>query len=225
MILELWNICRGEKKIIQLNKSLIDKRKLLLLLADIINEQLSNMIFFYDLETTGLIEFFSYPEIIEIYIKDYHTKSEWCNNLVKTDICLDSDVTYLTGINNQLLNTEGVSMSVIKNKMNDIYRYCKDPIFIAHNGNAFDHKLMKYYNLFQNNTKIVDSRPLLRIYLSTVQENIDDNKLSNIFSHFFSENVIIHRAKGDVYMLMKIFDKLNINDDMIKNIAESAFGQ
>ena len=97
--------------------------------------------------------------------------------------------------------------------MNTIFEKCKEPIFIAHNGNSFDHKIMRYYDIFDESTKTLDSRSILNLLIT--KDNIDSCKLGDIFKFYCDEDVISHRAKADVYMLIKIFEKLCINIDIL----------
>jgi hypothetical protein len=213
--LELWNLFRGEKIIVNFDKKNVNTQKLLCLLSDTIDEKLTNMTFFYDLETTGLIMYEQYPDIIEIYIEEYTTKSVWCDSLVRLKYGqhLDNHITNITCITENDLYLYGRDIQEIQCDVNAIFAKCKEPIFIAHNGNSFDHKIMRYYDMFDESTKTLDSRSILNLLIT--KDNIDSCKLGDIFKFYCDEDIVSHRAKADVYMLIKIFEKLFINVDIL----------
>lgn len=216
--LELWNICKGEKITISFDKNRVNKMNLLCILANTINEKLSNMIFFYDLETSGLIDhmFGTYPDLIEIYIEEYNSRSVWCNSLVKLQSIdnLDQNITEITGIKKEDLDDNGKNINDIKDEVKYIFNICDKPVFIAHNGNAFDHRIMQYNNMFDEHTIHLDSRGIFNL----LTEKIDSCKLCDIFKHYFDEKIIAHRAQADVYMMIKVFKKLGINVSIFQNI-------
>ena len=98
---------------------------------------------------------------------------------------------------------------MINNQIKLIFDKCKDPIFIAHNGNNFDHKIMRYYNIFNNDTKTIDSITILKLLID--KEKLISYKLIDIFNYYFNEDIIAHRAEGDIYMLIKVFKKIGID--------------
>ena len=222
--LEVWNLYNGEKIIININLSTINKKKLLCHLAHCINEKLTNMIFFYDLETNGLIEYgMLYPDIIEIYIEEYNSKSVWIDSLVflPQNNYLKQDVSIITGITHNELSLKGQDFKYIKNEMESLLKICKDPIFIAHNGNGFDHKIMKYNEIFDDKTLTLDSMIILNLHFKSkniIISNEGSKKLENIYKYFFKDNLVAHRAKADVKMLIKIFEKNKISCNLIQDM-------
>ena len=223
--LELWNLYNGERIIINLNLNNINKKNLLSLLGNTINEKLTNMIFFYDLETSGLIDntiihgynYINYPDIIEIYIEEYNSKSVWCNSLVtlQTVNYLSPIITDITGITQNDLDLEGKNIDYIKNEIKLLLNICKDPVFIAHNGNRFDHRIMKYNKIFDEEMLLLDSMSILNLYINS-KNIIGSQKLEKIYQYYFEDDVIAHRAKADVHMLIKIFEKNEIFDNLIQ---------
>lgn len=100
--------------------------------------------------------------------------------------------------------------------MKDLLRYCNKPIFIAHNGNSFDHKILLNEKILSyDNCKLLDSRMIIRLFLN---DNITNKSLSDIFKHLFNYIPISHRASADVKMLISIFNKLGITEEKILNM-------
>ena len=96
----------------------------------------------FDFETTGLNPY--HQKIIEISAKD--NKGVIFDTLLKVDVTLDSEITKITGITNEMLSEQGKDYDTsIKN----FYKYITsdnsyDRIFmIAHNGDAFDRIFLK----------------------------------------------------------------------------------
>ena len=49
--------------------------------------------------------------------------------------------------------------------MDSIFTYCENPIFVAHNGNSFDHKLLLQKQILKpNKCRLLDSRIILRLF-------------------------------------------------------------
>jgi DNA polymerase III epsilon subunit-like protein len=216
--LELWNFHLGNKYIIKINRNEIDKYKFLKLLSKSIGKKLENMIFLYDLETTGLLYANKKIDIIERHFEEYTTGIIASTGLIKPINVpfIPFEITKLTGITKELVFDKGDSMEIFKKEMSEIMEYCYNPIFIAHNGNSFDHKIMLDKNLLTyNNCKLLDSRIIIRLFLN---DQISEKSLSDIFLFLFNFKPVIRRANSDVKMLLSIFEKLNISEDKILNM-------
>jgi len=216
--LELWNFYLGNKYIIHLNKSNLDTYKLLRILSISIQKKLQNMIFIYDLETTG----FSYTnkkiDIIERHFEELTTMIIPSSGLLKPVNVpfIPFHITSITGITKEDVYNHGDSIDKFKNEMKKLFHYCNNPIFIAHNGNSFDHKILLNENIFTyDNCKLLDSKMIIRLFLN---DNITNKSLSDIFKYLFKYNPDAHRAKSDVEMLKSIFHKLGITEDKILNM-------
>ena len=122
----------------------------------------------------------------------------------------------LTGISNEQLLINGDDFQKFSQEIDNIFSYCEEPIFIAHNGFSFDHKIMIEKNLIdKNKAKFLDSRMIIRLFL---EKDIASKSLSQIFEHLFGFSPVAHRANNDVHMLIMIMKKLNINASKIMNI-------
>ena len=216
--LELWNFYVGKKFKIILQKDHFMNYELLKLLSVVIQEKLKNMIFIYDLETTGLIQNNNYVDIIDRHFEEYETSCIPSTGLVKPqkEKIIPYEIMQLTGISNEQLLINGDDFQKFSQEIDNIFSYCEEPIFIAHNGFSFDHKIMIEKNLIdKNKAKFLDSRMIIRLFL---EKDIASKSLSQIFEHLFGFSPVAHRANNDVHMLIMIMKKLNINASKIMNI-------
>jgi DNA polymerase III epsilon subunit-like protein len=214
MNLELWNILKGEKLIIKLDKNKINKVLLLQILCKAVNQKLQNMCFIYDLETTGLTYTNQTVDIIERHVEEYHSRSVWSSGLVipQTVPFIPFEVTKITGITKELVYESGEHINVMKAEFENIFKYCEKPTFIAHNGNSFDHKILIQKEILkEGECKLLDSRYLLRLLINNPK--IAEKSLGEIYTYYYpNEGVVGHRAENDVIMLIKIFQKLGLED-------------
>jgi len=216
--LELWNFYLGNKYIIKLNKDDLNIFKILKILSNAINKKLENMIFIYDLETTGLAYSNKKIDIIERHFEEYTTGIVASSGLLKPVNVpfIPFDITKITGITKEMVYQNGNSMEDFKKEMNNILLYCNKPIFIAHNGNSFDHKIMTDSKILDyHKCKFLDSKMIIRLFLNNPVTN---KSLSDIFMYLFNFIPVIHRAESDVRMLISIFRKLDISEEKILNM-------
>ncbi len=214
--LELWNILKGEKLIIKLDKTKIQKVLLLQILCKAVNQKLRHMTFIYDLETTGLLYTNQNVDIIERHVEEYNSRSIWSSGLVIPQNLpfIPFEVTKITGITKELVYESGEHINVMKAEFENIYKYCEKPIFIAHNGNSFDHKLMIQKEIIkESDSKLIDSKYLLRLLINNPK--IAEKSLGDIYTYCYpkeEDKIVGHRAENDVIMLIKIFQKLGLED-------------
>ena len=216
--LELWNFNLGKKYKILLEKDNFMNYELLKLLSVVLQEKLQNMIFIYDLETTGLIQNNQFVDIIDRHFEEYETSCVASSGLVKPtqNKCIPFEIMELTHISNEELLNYGDDYMKFSQEIDNIFSYCEEPIFIAHNGFSFDHKIMIDKKLIdKNKAKFLDSRMIIRLFL---EKEIASKSLSQIFVHLFGYSPVAHRANNDVQMLIMIMKKLNINASKIMNI-------
>ncbi len=222
--LELWNILKGEKIVIEINRTEIKKVIWLQVLCKALHQKLRNMVFIYDLETTGLYYTNRKVDILERHVEDYGTRSVWSYGLVKPVHIpfIPFEITQLTGITKELVYTEGEHIDEMKAEFENIFKYCEKPIFIAHNGSAFDHKILFENEMLQEHECVcVDSRYLLRLLIADAR--ISEKSLSEIYKYYYPENVEFvksaHRAQADVEMLIQIFTKLGLKSSDLESLA------
>ena len=222
--LEIWNFQNGMKYIITLNRDpeqMAQKVQILLkILSKGISIKLENMIFFYDLETTG----FSYAnnkiDIIERYFEEYSTHIVPSAGLLKPVNVpfIPFNITALTGITMEMVACHGHSFHQFRNEIHELLNICNNPIFIAHNGNSFDHKILTEANILSwDKCLFLDSRMIIRLFLD---HPVSNKSLLDIYSHLFKKVPVAHRAEADVQMLIEIFIKLNISSEKIIGMKE-----
>ena len=216
--LELWNFYLGKKYIIKLEKDKFMNYELLKLLSVVCGEKLKNMIFIYDLETTGLNVNDDTIDIIDRHFEEYETSVIPSSGLVKLEHnpCVPFEIMELTSISSEQLLNYGCEYKKFSMEMENIFSYCEQPIFIAHNGFSFDHKIMMNKNLInRNKARFLDSKMIIRLFL---KNDVGNKSLLKIFEHLFGYSPVAHRANSDVKMLIMIMKKLDINSEKIINI-------
>jgi len=211
---EIWNLKTGVKHKIKFN-SQFRNIDVSMFITEVSKKKLKDMVFVYDLETTGLDV--KTCEIIERY---FH---ELCHDETYTDgvICPKSIVPQLildiTGISKKELKY-GEDVKLFCARMNKIMETCISPLFIAHNGNVFDHQIMRNNNYLDSTCKYLDSRMIIR--------QLSQNRVKNQ-TLFETYNIVMgkqfggkaHRAKADVIMLLDIFEKLHIDEYELLKLA------
>jgi len=179
---------------------------------------LKNMIFIYDLETTGLNVNDDTIDIIDRHFEEYETSVIPSSGLVKLEHnpCVPFEIMELTSISSEQLLNYGCEYKKFSMEMENIFSYCEQPIFIAHNGFSFDHKIMMNKNLInRNKARFLDSKMIIRLFL---KNDVGNKSLLKIFEHLFGYSPVAHRANSDVKMLIMIMKKLDINSEKIINI-------
>ena len=123
--------------------------ELLKLLSIVVKEKLRNMIFIYDLETTGLITNNDFVDIIDRHFEEFDTSVIPSSGLVKLEHnpCIPYEIMELTSISDEQLLNYGDNYYKFSQEIDNIFSYCENPIFIAHNGNSFDHKILNSIKL------------------------------------------------------------------------------
>jgi len=216
--LELWNFYLGNKYIIKINKSELNIYQLLKILSKTINKKLENMIFMYDLETTGFLYSNKKMDIIDRHFEEYTTSIIVSTGLLKpVDVpFIPFEITKLTGITKEHVYESGNTFSQFKSEIEEVLRYCNMPIFIAHNGNSFDHRILISKDIITNfNCKLLDSRIIIKLFLN---DDVANKSLLDIFQYLFKFSPVAHRANSDVKMLISIFRKLEITEEKILNM-------
>jgi DNA polymerase III epsilon subunit-like protein len=212
--LEIINLFTGLKTIINVDENLTNT-KLNYYLCNTFNLKMKNNIIVYDLETTGLDT--DSCEIIERYMYDMSLNDVFSEGLIKPRTRIPYHICCVTGITNDMVYDKENIINFKRELINKLKYYDK-PVFIAHNGNNYDHKILKRFNFIDNNNSIfLDSRNIIHTHLKINTHKLD---LSHIYKLFFNEDIRAHRAKEDTDMLLSIFNKININcEHIINNIV------
>lgn len=216
MEFEIWNFKTGKKHQIRIHSQITNKNYLFIL-CDLLQLKMEHGIFLYDLETTGLIEdeqFGIYPDIIDRYVYEPYLEQVFSDGIVKTTKQISYEIQTLTGITQDEING-GQELQQFKEDLDLIYKYYTKPIFIAHNGNRFDHKIMKAHHLFKEHEEEIclDSR-LIFSKCANLDYNLKLEEMYRIITNDI-QYVQEHRAKPDVIMMEKILKSLHLTIDML----------
>jgi DNA polymerase III epsilon subunit-like protein len=211
--LEIWNFYQGVKYIIKVDEGMTNY-SLLKILCKVLDVKMSNNVFLYDLETTDL----QGSEIIERYIEEMNLGFIASEGLIKSSKPLDKVIVELTGIRDEDFEGEDQTMGRFYSEMADIYEYCDNPIFIAHNGTSFDHRIMKEKGLIRGEeSRLLDSRTIIRLF---IDDKVFFKKLSEIYQMVVGREMKdIHRAKADTVMIREIFERLEVSNDYLVNFV------
>jgi len=206
----IYNLKTGIKYTIIFNTNLWEFN---CFLCDVLETQMENNIFILDIETNTINtdDDFTEPqntEIIDRYIHEYNFNSTISNGLIKNKHKLTTS--HITKIyDNDLLNADE-NYSIFKEDVNNLFKYCQNPIFIAHNGKRFDFPILEYHNILNKtnyNFKIIDTLYLFRLHINDYNGS---NKLIELHNTICKKDIIqLHRAKEDVILLLDIFNTLN----------------
>lgn len=202
MDIKILNLYQGIMYNISINN--IDNYKLNKLLCNTLEVKMRNNVFIYDLETTDL--YTNSCKIIQRHFEEYNLDFIASSGYVKCNQILEQN--HITGITNDTLRLHGDSPLQFINEIKDIFDYCFMPKFIAHNGNSFDHLIMKNnYKLFDNTTYTDDSKTIIRMLYN--KEDVLHLSLEKIYQKIINKPIIAHDAGNDVYMVKTILKKLN----------------
>lgn len=212
MTVEVWNIRTGTRHILNFDP-LKTNLYFTCNMAILTRAKLYDMIFVYDLETTGLNVMKC--EVIERYMYELTHNATFSLGIIKAKNKVPKEVINLTGITQKEVN-KGEDFSIFKNEVKAMLLICHKPIFVAHNGNVFDHLVLKFKGILDGNCRLLDSRAVIR-QLSA--NKVGNESLVNTYkivcgSEFNGE---AHRAKADVCMILDIFNKINVQPiDIVK---------
>ena len=178
---------------------------------ELTKKQLKNTLFCYDLETTGINT--SFCEITERYFEEYNLGFSPSNGLLKINGTIPDEVVNLTSITTNMCKERGEDISVFRNEIKDILKYCYKPNFIAHNGSSFDHIILKINDIFNSDIpkiQLKDSKYIIRMLN---KEDTIKMKLEIIYKNIIKSDTPYksHRAEADVKMMIDILKKLNYN--------------
>lgn len=172
---------------------------------------LESCVFLYDLETTGLER---ECDIIDIHIEEYTTCVDFVSTLVRPKMPIPSFITGLTGITNEMVSQSEITTEKLKIQLDGLLENCFNPIFIAYNGNKFDHKILfdtqsqKYTsNKFNQTCRKIDAINVIKSIFPEVYIKEQSNSLEDIHKRVTKKNEETrHRAKEDTKMIAEIFD-------------------
>lgn len=197
------NLKHGIRRVLSINE-MVQPWTLNTWLADTIGRKISDAVFILDLETNTIDERQPFTdinniEIIDRYVYEYRTKSVLSEGLIRNKYPLTtSHITNIHEFDMYRYQADN-DIELFKKQMGSIFKYCKNPIFIAHNGHRFDFPIMERFDLLTEFSKKVDSMQLLH---QLSKGECSDKKLITIYNHVFKKNEKqLHRAKADVMLI------------------------
>lgn len=201
------NLYEGKKYILEYDNN-IKILDILIKLSDILKTKIQNLTILYDLETTGLIENNKYPDIIDRHFYEINLNEIIDTGLINPKYKISEEIEKLTNITNTMLEETKETYEDFKNKFIELNNRFKYPIYIAHNGNSFDHKIMVEKQLLEiNKVKFKDSRQIIINFTKIT------GKLSEMYEKIFNKKPeIAHRANADVELTYKILKELKLID-------------
>jgi CRISPR-associated protein Cas2 len=160
-----------------------------------------------DLETTGLDAFKdSIIEIGALKVKNGIIVDEF-HRLVKYSKKLEQSIVDLTGITDEMLTIEGVSLD---NAIRQLFDFIKDDVVVGYNIKFDIDFLLSASNQLKIECNIRKTKDILKIARRKI-ENIKDYKLLNVAEYFSIDTSGMHRAVRDCYIAYDILNKLNEN--------------
>lgn len=214
-VLNLYHFCSFEIK-----TSKYDRYKFYELLSQNIKCKLKNCCWIYDLETTGLIREGSFPKIMEIHVEELSTGIIPLSTLVKMNHFRYEEefIANFNGITRSMCNNFGIEESELAKRIENILNIseCK---FVAHNGNEYDHKIVK--RIIKNEIKF-PKLDTLCIFPLFIEEELKSKKLTMIYEHVFKLPFSgkAHRAEADVKMMIEILLKLKISSKLLLEMSK-----
>jgi hypothetical protein len=215
--IEIWNLKDGYKYKVIFNNN-FNAWDLNCFICDVLDVKMKNNIIMFDLETNIKVERETFSpidehEIIDRYFYEYNFNSVVSSGFIKPETKLKEFITNLTGITNEDLINADNNYNNIKNDMKKILKYCNKPLFIGHNSNNFDLKVLEYNDIL--NLKDIlkaDSK----IFLRQFNINCKTNKLIDHYNFIFNTNIEqTHQAKGDTMLIIEICKKLNLTPNKL----------
>jgi len=220
--IEIWNLMDGKKYLIDFEKNFTNWN-LNCFICETLKIKMNNNIFILDIETNTIDPFIDFTnpdntEIIDRYVYEYNLECAISDGLIKNQYPLTNS--HIHGIYEKDLINSDNDYTILENDFNIIKKYCNKPIFIAHNGNNFDFKIINYHidHLDKTDDLLFDTRFFLRLFIPNVKIS---NKLIDLYNFFMNSNIEqTHRAKEDTMLIVYILKKLNINYTELMNILK-----
>ncbi len=213
----LINLKSGIKRVLNIsNNNIWDYNVFLYTLT---NQKMKNQLFILDLETNTIDNNsdFTYPpntEIIDRYVYSYNFNSTISDGLIKNRYPLTTS--HITNIyDKDLLNADN-NLEKFKKEINEIFKSCDNPIFMAHNGLMFDLPILEYHKILETDEYIYRKSDSMHILHQLNLRKSRTKKLIDIYNSEFNINhVQEHRAKGDVMLIVNLFKHYNLSANKI----------
>ena len=157
-----------------------------------------------DVETTGLSHIRDYLiELAALRVRNHRVTSEF-HALVRCPIALPNAIVELTGLQDELLETEGQELSVV---LKDCLAFLNDDPLLLHHASfdlGFLHAACRKEGISLPRYRYIDTLLLAKETL----KNLPDYSLPSIASHFGLDITGCHRARKDCRLTLGIYHKL-----------------
>lgn len=198
--IHLWNVIKG--KSYEFSFAAFDLWDMMQFLCAQFQIKMKNALFVYDLETTGLDT--ESCQVIDRYVEEYNLGVCPSQGFCQIRGTIPREVVELTHITNQDVETGTLRADLIQ-EWQDLHQMCDQPTFLAHNGAAFDHKVMRAYGCMSAHTRTLDSKSVIRLLADKVEDPFR-MKLVDVYKTVMGVEspYTAHRAKPDVQMVIDI---------------------
>lgn len=167
MELEIWNIAKGERYILRVDRERIYRVQWLQVFCKAIGQKLKNMTFLYDLTTTGNHYTNQRVDILERQVIDFGCRGAWSSGLVRPRglLFIPFEITRTTGITKERMEAEGDRWEEMEAEFQNIFRYCEMPIFVSTRGVAnTDPLLLQKGLLREGEYKTIDLQQIFSLF-------------------------------------------------------------
>lgn len=210
----LYNLHHGVKYTIRIAPS--DPFEVLNVLCEIGHLEIMGMHLIYDLETNGLIEPYGNPRFpypLQICGKEYNTSMVVIPEFL---LQLPSNHRYNLGagaihkITPEMLEEQGKSFDDAKSFIKYRLRNCRNLNLFAHNGNRFDHQIIRYYELVDKDSvqAYEDTISAIRHHMAETPTGYSIDKLCRHFKvdigDVIPDPTKRHTAEADVDVLLHL---------------------
>ena len=209
--MEIWNFMTGYKYVIKLNEN-INNIELMKLLSKSIKRKINNMIFFYDLKTTGGNYANNKLDIIDRYFEEYTTKIIPSSGLLKPIMVpfIPFDVVKTTGITKDMIDETADKYETFIKEIKQIFDLYEMPIFISN----VDNKILINKNIFNmEKCRVLDAKMIIKMFIEN--KDIASKDIKDIYEYFFKILPKTNRAELETKVIIDIFRYLNITNNMI----------
>ncbi len=159
---------------------------------------------FLDIETSGLDA--RKDKIIEIgAVKVIRGKSTKFSKLIKINGMLKQEITELTGITNELLNNEGVSLENALLELKEFIQHIPIIGFSISFDMSFLNKAIQELNMESLNNHTYDLIP----FIKKERMFLKNYKLETVLKEYAIESKVEHRAVSDAKLILMLASKVN----------------
>ena len=170
------------------------------------------MLFYFDLETTGLNQY--HNKITDIcIIKENHSTERYCekfSTLVNPEESISDFITRLTGIDDEMVKDQPTFSQVAPNILNFLQNPNGVSYLVAHNCDGFDKLVLRIHfkncniNTNKLNWKYIDTL----LFAKKLYPTIYKHNLKNMIKILKLKDRDAHRAENDTLMLRDLYRKM-----------------